>query len=81
MYLLPCSFDQKHKYAVSLKDHTIEEAWNSRQFDEFREHLQKRCPNCNIRDNCMGGCPLVPEIVLCNRKDRLMKQVKGDSKQ
>ena len=70
MYLLPCSFDQKHKYAVSLKEHTIEEAWNSEQFDKFRSYLQNRCPNCKIRDNCMGGCPLMPEVVLCNRSDK-----------
>lgn len=70
MYLLPCSFDQKHTYAVSLKSHSIKEAWNSEAFDEFRKFLRYRCPECAIRENCMGGCPLMPEVVLCNRNEK-----------
>lgn len=70
MYLLPCSFDQPHKYAVSLRDHTIEEAWNSDIFDRFRDSLLTRCPECKIRENCMGGCPLMSEIVLCHKKEK-----------
>ena len=70
MHLLPCSFDQDHKYAISLKEHSIEEAWNSEIFDRFRDSLRKRCPNCTIRSECMGGCPLMPEVVLCNRKEK-----------
>ena len=73
MYLLPCSFDQKHTYAVSLKQYTIEDAWNSMQFDRFRSHLLNRCPDCEVRDNCMGGCPLMPEVVLCKRKEKLLE--------
>lgn len=65
MYLLPCSFDQERKYAVSLKEHTIEEAWNSKQFNDFRNILKNSCKNCQKRSNCMGGCPLHKEIVLC----------------
>ena len=74
MHLLPCSFDQEGKYAVSLRDYTIEEAWNSRKFDKFRERLSINCPNCKIRDNCMGGCTLKQEIVLCSRDERVNKQ-------
>ncbi len=70
MNLLPCSFDQKHLYSVSLREHSIEEAWNSDTFDRFRAHLRNRCPNCSIRENCMGGCPLMPEVVLCQRKEK-----------
>lgn len=67
MDMLPCSFDQSKRYAVSLRDHSIEEAWNSPAFEQFREPLRNSCPNCLQRDNCMGGCPLMPEIVLCDR--------------
>lgn len=69
MDILPCSFDQNKRYAVSLCDHSIEDAWNSIQFDRFRESLRTSCPNCIERKNCMGGCPLMPEIVLCNREE------------
>jgi len=70
MYLLPCSFDQEKKYAISLREHTIEEAWNSEVFNQFRNILRYSCPNCKKRANCMGGCPLHKEIVLCNDKNK-----------
>jgi radical SAM protein with 4Fe4S-binding SPASM domain len=66
--MLPCSFDQPHRYGVSLHDNTIEQAWNSPAFEEFRAILRSRCPECGKRENCMGGCPLLPEIVLCTDK-------------
>ena len=59
MKLLPCSFDQNGKYAVSLRNHTIAEAWNSEEFEAFRKPLRNRCPDCIERANCMGGCPLI----------------------
>lgn len=65
--MLPCSFDQDKRYAIQLNPLTIQEAWNSAQFDAFRSHLRHSCPDCADRDQCMGGCPLRPDIVLCNR--------------
>jgi len=65
MIMTPCSFDQELSYGVSLKENSIEEAWNSLIFERFRESLRKRCPDCVRRESCMGGCPLVQEIVLC----------------
>lgn len=68
MVMLPCSFDQQKKYGISLRGNTIEQAWNSPSFDEFRTILGSSCASCMKRENCMGGCPLLPEIVLCNDK-------------
>lgn len=65
LVMLPCSFDQQRRYGVSLRDHSIEQVWNSSLFEEFRRILRINCPNCLKRENCMGGCPLEPEIVLC----------------
>lgn len=68
MVMVPCSFDQDRRYAVSLRQMTVGEAWNSEAFTRFRDKLQNACPDCAKRELCMGGCPLMPEIVLCNAK-------------
>ena len=69
--MLPCSFDQSRKYEVDLTDGTsIETGWNSAAFDGFRSKLRNACPSCLLRGQCMGGCPLQPEIVLCDRTER-----------
>ena len=70
MIMVPCSFDQEKRYEVSLRDMSIEEAWNSEPFERFRSKMQGACPNCKKRDLCMGGCPLMPEIVFCNSDQR-----------
>ena len=73
MKMVPCSFDQEKKYEVSLENMSIEEAWNSEEFNKFRNKMLGACPNCKKRELCMGGCPLLPEIVLCNRKEKNQK--------
>lgn len=73
MYMTPCSFDQGHQYYVSLRGSTIENAWNSEPFNHFRERMRQACPECEKRSLCMGGCPLMPEIVFCNSDKRLFQ--------
>ncbi len=70
MIMVPCSFDQAKQYGISLEDKTIVEAWNSKPFEQFRNHMKNACPSCKQREVCMGGCPLMPEIVLCNRTEK-----------
>lgn len=65
MRMLPCSFDQNLHWAVDLKDNTIEEAWNSPVFEDFRDLMRTRCPECALQELCLGGCPVAPEIILC----------------
>ena len=72
MEMMPCSFDQPKRYSASLREHTIEQAWNSDPFIDFRSILSTHCPSCAKRVNCMGGCPLLPEIVLCNDKPKYL---------
>ena len=72
MKMLPCSFDnQEQRWAVDLKSYTIQEAWNSMKFEQFRKHFKMSCPGCEKRTLCMGGCPIRPEIVLCKNKQAL----------
>lgn len=73
MKMMPCSFDNRNeRWAVDLRDNSIMSAWNSAAFETFREHFRNACPECNKREQCMGGCPICPEIVLCqNKKEEL----------
>lgn len=67
--MMPCSFDnQEMRWAVNLRKHTIEEAWNGEKFEDFRNYLRAACPDCENQRACMGGCPIRPEIVLCKKK-------------
>lgn len=71
MKMLPCSFDnQEMKWAYDISNDTVMNAWNSPQFENFREHFRKSCPSCPDRLACMGGCPIRPQVVLCDRKEK-----------
>jgi len=74
MIMYPCSFAIYHKerWGVDLKIHTIQEVWNSPQFEDFRQmHKQgcgKGCLKCDrlAKMECRP-CPIVPETTLCNK--------------
>lgn len=66
---LPCSFDnEQERWAFDLHNHTIMDAWNSPAFEAFRSHHRNSCPDCPNQSACRGGCPICPEIVLCDKK-------------
>ena len=76
MKMMPCSFDnQEQRWAVDLNRYTIKEAWESSKFNEFRNYFRTSCPECKQREACMGGCPIVPEIVLCAEKQSCKKDL------
>jgi radical SAM protein with 4Fe4S-binding SPASM domain len=68
MKAMPCSFDQKEKYVFDISDKDINDAWNSKEFDDFRDKMRNSCQSCLKRTSCYGGCPLVKEIVICKEK-------------
>lgn len=72
MNAMPCSFDnQEKRFAVKLSENfSIQDAWNSKQFDKFRSSLKHSCPSCPNRELCMGGCPIRRQIVLCDRSEK-----------
>lgn len=74
MNMVPCSFDVRGKYSIDLREMTIEEAWNSNAFEKFRRILKSSCKLCSKKSLCLGGCPLMPEIVLCNDQ---MRNIEG----
>lgn len=74
MKMIPCSFDnQELRWAVDLRKHTVKEAWNSKQFNDFRSHFDKSCGGCKSKASCLGGCPIRREIVLCGKKTKNLK--------
>ena len=74
MKALPCSFDnQEMRWSYDISNDTIQNAWNSEQFENFRNHFRTSCSSCKDRRNCMGGCPIRREIVLCARPEKSLK--------
>ena len=58
MNAYPCSFDnQAGKYKISLKDISIQDAWNSNIFERFRSR-RTICEKCERFNYCRGGCGL-----------------------
>lgn len=58
MNAYPCSFDnQCGKYRVSLRDSSIQQAWDSLTFENFRNR-NSSCKECTRYSICNGGCGL-----------------------
>ena len=75
MKALPCSFDnQELRWAYDISNDTIQNAWDSPQFEDFRNHFRNSCPTCPNRRSCMGGCPIRPQVVLCNNPEKELMQ-------
>jgi radical SAM protein with 4Fe4S-binding SPASM domain len=71
MVAIPCSFDnQDLKWGYDISNDTIQNAWDSDTFEEFRSHFRNSCSGCKFRKECMGGCPIKREIVLCDRNEK-----------
>ena len=55
MKMLPCSFDnQELRWAYDIANDTIQHAWDSKQFEDFRNHFRNSCVNCKDRKKCMA---------------------------
>ena len=68
-------FDHMNDTEAELLFHmTIADGWDSETFEHFRKTLRTACPDCARKDLCLGGCPLKPEIVLCDRQTKTNRQ-------
>lgn len=71
MKMLPCSFDnQDMRWAYDISNDTIQNAWNSSQFEDFRNHFRNSCLRCKQQYECKGGCPIRRQIVLCDKEEK-----------
>lgn len=71
MVALPCSFDnQDVRWGYDISSDSIQNAWNSEQFEDFRSHFKNSCSSCSDHLECRGGCPIRREIVLCDRGEK-----------
>jgi hypothetical protein len=44
---------------------SIDKAWNSEAFQIFRGKFFDRCQDHQCFNQCLGGCPVLPEITIC----------------
>ncbi|HTO16075.1 MAG TPA: radical SAM protein [Edaphocola sp.] len=73
MKMYPCSFmADTHLYA-DLRNNSIQDVWqNNEVFKNYRNSIKNNnCKNCDYEKLCQGGCLFLPEIVLCNKDERL----------
>ena len=42
----------------------------TKELEAFRDRMRRACPGCDKKELCMGGCPLMPEIVFCDDDKR-----------
>lgn len=62
----PCSFGiEDDTFSVDLKQHTLQEAWESENFVKFRERQAEMCSNCNV--GVCRSCGLGHEMNLCGK--------------
>lgn len=72
MKAFPCSFANQTDTGIDIKNDSIQAAWN--KFEYFRDRLSNSCLGCKNREQCMGGCPLLSSITLCNRPERTIQK-------
>lgn len=65
--MYPCSFEQNIEQSVDLSVMSIEAGWYSYIFKNFRKRFEGKCEGCSKRALCYGGCPILPEITLCQQ--------------
>lgn len=66
--MYPCSFMVEKMNGIPITKNNILDTWvNNNLFVNMREREPKgKCINCNQYDACQTGCPIFPEINICN---------------
>ncbi len=63
----PCSFMENLSEGVMLNDSNLPSVWQTGSvFERMRQDIDAaRCDGCTWTAECMGGCPVFPDINLC----------------
>lgn len=67
----PCSFQSGRAEGDKLTDgNSLLEIWTkSKNMSSFRDYFASdRCGGCSHRSNCMNGCPLFDDLVVCGNR-------------
>lgn len=80
MIMTPCSFDSEQKWGVNLNTCSIQDAWNSKNFNDFRDRHRfglsdGKCKSCKFHLSVCKPCPVAPEITLCENANSCHKPV------
>ncbi|MEC4086232.1 radical SAM/SPASM domain-containing protein [Myroides odoratimimus] len=69
--MMPCSFMTNNNWYGNLKEENMLEIWkNNKYFKKYRNNiLNNGCTSCDFQKTCMGGCPFIEELSLCDWKD------------
>lgn len=69
MIMVPCSFDTAKIYGCDLNKMTMDEVWNSLQFEKYRDlqrvGLPGKCNKCEHFQKTCGPCHIVHDINKC----------------
>ena len=68
MKAFPCSFGHDHlQYGVDLNKWSIKQAWNSSEFESFRQEQSSHCKNCSYNSTGCRTCALELGLNMCRR--------------
>lgn len=70
MKMMPCTCDHGQRWVVDISNDTIENAWKSKKFEDFRNYMRYSCSTCKDRLACLGGCPARSELTYCVRPEK-----------
>lgn len=68
MKAFPCSFGHDYlQYGVDLNKYSIKQAWNSDQFESFRQAQSSHCQSCSYSSQGCRTCALELGLNMCGR--------------
>jgi radical SAM protein with 4Fe4S-binding SPASM domain len=69
--IYPCSFEKDDAISINLSEYSMDEAWNSDIFKQFRHRYLNKCLGCFKVNHCYGGCPILRQINTCKERDEV----------